>query len=50
MDQHKYLNFKEGKFLLQWQIKQISTNDKHLHEDFGILELSYQFKTRYYDY
>jgi len=35
--QHKYLNFKIGKILLEWQIQQISTNDKHLHEDLGIL-------------
>ena len=34
--QHKYLNFKIGKILLEWHIQQISTNDKHLHEDFGI--------------
>ena len=27
------MNFKTGKILLEWQI---STNDKHLHEDFGI--------------
>ncbi len=33
--QHKYLNFKIGK--IEWQIQQICTNDKHLHEDFGIL-------------
>ncbi len=34
--QNKYLNFKKGKILLEWQIQQISTNDKHLYEDFGI--------------
>ena len=31
--QHKYLNFKIEFFL---QIQQISSNEKHLHEDFGI--------------
>ena len=36
LSQHKYSNFKIGKFLLEWQIQQISTTDKHLHEDFGI--------------
>ena len=34
--QHRYLNFKIGKILLEWQIQQISSNDKHLHEYFGI--------------
>ncbi len=34
--QHKYLNFKIRKMLLEWQLQKISLNDKHLHEDFGI--------------
>ena len=34
--QYRYLNFKIGKILLELQIQQISSNDKHLHEDFGI--------------
>ena len=37
LTQHKYLNFKIGKILLEWQIQQISTNYKHLHEDLAIL-------------
>ena len=36
LSHYKYLNFKIGKFLLEWQIQQISTNDKHLHEDIDI--------------
>ncbi len=27
--QHKYLNIKIGKIILEWQIQQISTTDKH---------------------
>ncbi len=34
--QHKYLNFRIGNILLELQIQQISINDKHLLEDFGI--------------
>ncbi len=34
--QHEYLNFKIVKVLLEWQLHQISTNDKHIHEGFGI--------------
>ena len=42
--QHEYLNFKIGKFLLEWQIQQISKNYKHLHEDFGIFNYPIDFK------
>ncbi len=34
--EHKYLNFKIEKKLFEWQIQQISTNDKLFYEDFGI--------------
>ncbi len=34
--QHRYMNFKIWKKDSIWQIQKISTNDKHLYEDFGI--------------
>ena len=44
------LIFQIGKILLEWQIQQISTNDKHLHEDFGIFNsLIWAFQNCYID-